>query len=149
MSRDVEDLLARLQADLPARRTPRGRVDTLGALADLAAAWPGPLRQQQRANLDALIRKVHLARRVLTEYELGWKPPATPEALGAAAWRLLVGVLVAFASSVSSRDALERSVAAKCLNAALVALDRSESQVVAGGELREWSDELLEELVGP
>ena len=57
-------------------------------------AQPAALDDARRADLEALCRKVHVARRVYARYAPGWKKPARAEPLDAQQWPRLVEVFL-------------------------------------------------------
>ncbi len=142
---EVRSSLDKILESLPALAEPEaGVIDTANVLVDLAHAWPERLSKDRHRSLEALCRKIHVARQVLAVYRPGWKRRKSAEPLLAAFWPLLTGVFLAYAIPAGGEDA-DRGQALKNLNAALAALDLAPaSERVRGlGELRTWSERLL------
>lgn len=136
-------MLAALAARLAPRSRAEGdRIDTVGALLALARRAPGELDAGARADLHALARKIHVARRVASSYAPGWKRREGAEPLDAAGWPLLVAVLLASAEPAGP-DELARGLALKCLNAALAALELAPPTAPGLPELRARAEALL------
>ena len=75
---DLRDRIARtlqvIMADLPdPPRRLAGTVDTARFLVDLALDWPRTLEQADHAALEALSRKLAVAKQVRAAYNLGRK----------------------------------------------------------------------------
>lgn len=100
-----------------------GGIATGLALAELGRAWPGPLTATQGEALEALCRKIHVAKQVTARYGPGWKKDAAAPGLGTLEWRLLVVVLIAYAAAQKPDSEAGRGLALKLINAALAALD--------------------------
>ena len=121
------------------------RLQTAEVLVGLADSVGNPPDADERRHLDALCRKLQVARRVDDAYTPSWGklPEATP--LPAGFWPLLIVCLLARAESGPEADEDARGLALKLLNAGLVALDQAErvSGVAHTLELRAWADELV------
>ena len=106
-----------------------------------------------RSDLDALCRKLQVAKTTLARYGQGWKRQKGAPKLTAAAWRLLVGMLIAHADAANhqfgglepahrddaARDGFGQGL--KSLNAALAGLQRAESEgVVDLDDLRQRAE---------
>jgi hypothetical protein len=126
-------------------------VITSRVLLDLARTWPGPLGDEQRRDSEALCRKLHVAKKLMTAYAPGWKkvPEAVPLPLPYSS--LTIAVLLAYShlSREESRDA--RGLGFKFLNAALAAVDlaRSQGTIPHLSELQSWAEETLQNLTCP
>ena len=124
----MEETLRRLAARLPDAATDavsasEESIDTIAVLRDLARVAPGAPDAERRAWLDALMRKVHVAKRVDAHYDGRWRRRDGAAPLPAEAWPLLVAVLLAHATPARPDAEDERGFALKCLNAACAALE--------------------------
>lgn len=108
---------------------PADRLVVVAELVGLAGLEGAP--EEGRENLDALCRKVHVARRVDASYGPGWKKLADRQPLDVAAHPLLVAVLLANGERVAQRD---RGYSLKLLNAAVAALELAEAAGANGLE---------------
>ena len=123
-------------------------VNTSKILVSLAQTWPEPLSDQQRKDLEALCRKVHVAKKVMAIYAPGWKKVPEPVPLSLPHWPVLITVLLGYShlDDVNNKDA--RGLAFKFLNAALTALELAKNQETISyfSELQTWAEEILENL---
>lgn len=123
-------------------------VNTSKTLVSLARTWPEPLSDQQRKDLEAMCRKVHIAKKVMAIYAPGWKKVPEPVPLSLPYWSALIAILLGHShlDNVNNKDA--RGLAFKFLNAALASLDLAESQgtIPYFSELQGWAEEVLENL---
>jgi|GEM_PF-6879990 len=104
------------------------------------ASW----RAGDRAALEALCRKVDIAKKVWKDYSPDWKTARVKEPLPLNWWPLLVAAFLQGATQAQSLPADERPVCLKFLNSAFRALDLYRA---AGGkdfadELEQWADDL-------
>ncbi len=153
---DWRALLAELSDAVRASQVPdepEGHTVAAAALA-LADAWPSPACDH-RATLDALNRKVHVAKTTLARYGRGWKRKKGAEPLRAETWRLLIAVFFAYAGDAYELHHIGDAVATpadearfdhtgmalKCLNAGLAAHRRA-----AALQLPELPSDALAEL---
>lgn len=98
-------------------------ISTAAVLAELGRAWPGPLSPEQESALEALCRKIHVAKKVTTHYKPRWKKDAAAPSLSPLQGRLLVVVLIAWAAAQNAGTEEGRGLALKLINAAFAALD--------------------------
>ena len=143
----AEHELAAVLADLPelSRTDPQGR-QTAGVLVELAQAWPGPLGERDRKDLEALCREIAVRGNVFRVYERDWNKVAGADGLRPAWWPLLIAVLLAWSQAGEDGDPDARGLGLKSLNAALGALDMADSRrdVAHLLALRSWCEEILE-----
>lgn len=119
---------------------PAGQLAVVAELVRLAQLEPQG--GEARAPLEALCRKVHVARRIDACYGLGWKKLDEPQPLDVSAYPLLVSVLLAHAERAAQGD---RGLSLKLLNAAAAALDLADGVGASGLEaVRVESDRQLE-----
>ena len=133
-------------ADLPEpAASVDGTLQTAAVLAALARSDPAALDTTARRDLEALCRKVHVARRVDTCYSAGWKKRKGEKPLELAWWPVLVAVLLAHSNAAVVADEEGRGYALKQLNAALAAIDLASARgdVPHLDALRAWADALL------
>lgn len=143
----IRETLDRLAARLPDVRDPPGGRATVPALRLLARAWPGPLGAGSREDLRALVRKVHVATRLDDRYGAAWDRAERAEPLGAAAWSLLIAVLLAFAEAGVADDE-QPGFGLRNLNAALVAIDRARRLGLSEAWLEAWAGAAVARLAG-
>lgn len=148
-ARDAAMLAAVRQDVPPPAPSGSGTIDTVEFLLSLAGAWPAAPDPRSVGGLDALARKLSVAREILAAYGPGWSRPASPEPLAPPAWALLVAVLVAYARDDRPDDPDTRGVALKRLNAAFTALDlgAARGQIPRRLALAAWTQERLAALV--
>jgi hypothetical protein len=115
----LEDAVARV-GELPA--TGPGRIATVRTIADLAVAWPAPLGDESADTLQAICRKIAVAKKVYSEYAPGWAKLDGARAIDTAALRLLAVTLAAYASS-ARLEAGGLGLSLKLVNGALAAID--------------------------
>ena len=151
---DLRDRIARIlqviMADLPdpPTRMP-GTVDTARFLVDLALDWPRTLQQADHAGLEALSRKLAVAKQVRAVYDDAWEKVIDREVLAGSYWALMIALLLATSlEGAQASDADGAGHALKRLNAALTALDiaASMSDVPHLDELKSVAEERVERL---
>jgi hypothetical protein len=98
-------------------------------LAKLGRAWPGPLSPEQEESLEALCRKIHIAKRVTSRYGPRWTKDAHAGELNGLEWRLLIVVLIAYAAAQKPAHEAGRGRALKLLNAAFATLDLAQGKM--------------------
>jgi hypothetical protein len=123
-------------------------VVTSKVLAGLARSWPEPLSDDQRRDLEALCRKVHVAKKLMSVYAPGWKRVSEPVPLSLPYWSLAVAVLLGYSHLEEAENEEARGLGFKFLNAALMALDLARTRGIIPhlSELRTWAEEVLENL---
>ena len=128
-----------LDSDFARLRT----ADVLSGLARADAAAP-----QARASLDALCRKIHIARVVYDAYSPTWGKHANATPVSAELWRLLLAVLLRVAEGAHASDEEQRGLALKCLNAAFAGLDLAHADAGTGSldDLETCAREILARL---
>jgi hypothetical protein len=151
-SSEAKRMLELIMADLPLpTEAEPNLVMTSRVLLDLARAWPGPLGDEQRRDLEALCRKLHVAKKLMAVYAPGWNkvPEAVP--LPLPYWSLTIVVLLAYSHLTREENRDARGLGFKFLNAALAAVDlaRSRGTIPHLSELQSWAEETLENFTCP
>jgi hypothetical protein len=148
-SSEAKRMLELITTDLPYPiEAEPNLVMTSRVLLDLARTWPGPPGDEQRRDLEALCRKLHVAKKLMAVYAPGWNkiPEAVP--LPLPYWSLTIAVLLAYShlSREENRDA--RGLGFKFLNAAVAAVDlaRSRGTIPHLPELQSWAEKISENL---
>jgi hypothetical protein len=140
---DVKGVLARVADGAePAAASGQGAVVTARVLHGLAESWGSPLSASQRSDLEALARKVHVAKKMMASYGAGWKKTQDSEELATECWPLLIAVFLAHADP-GSEVGDDRGLALKNLNAGLEAIDRAARLGVTDAELEAWAQALV------
>jgi hypothetical protein len=117
----LDELIAGRSASAP---TADGPIDVVDVLLRLAAGWHGKRADPaQRTDLEALARKVHVARRVGATYKPGWKKDKEAPALGSEHGALLAGVFTAWSTPPAGATEEDLGLARKCLNVACAAAE--------------------------
>lgn len=150
---EIMTLLRAVQADLPSHEPADSQLVFVPAvLVKLAAAWPGPLTEPHRQQIEKLCLKIGASPTVLQAYEAGWAKPRNGQPLAAAYWPVLLAVLLAWSETPDEMGPDGLGLSLKCLNAALAAYDHIEAMSSAnaasigstgGSPLRSWLDSRL------
>jgi len=119
---------------------------TCDFLAHFHHKWPQYLDQVEMSALDALCRKVDVARKVWLSYDKEWKNPALKEPLPNSVWPALIAAFLLI-STDGDRSEEARGGALKFINAAFNALDFYEAADDShnSSPLRTWAQMRLEE----
>ena len=91
----------------------------------LARKWPAPLDPQDEKGLEALSRKMDIARKIWTAYDAGWEKPSVCESLAPPFFMLLITVVIAYSLPVGNSPE-SKGKGLKRVNTALNALDLCE-----------------------
>lgn len=145
-------MLELIMADLPLPiEAEPNLVVTSRVLLDLARTWPEPLGDEQRRDLEALCRKLHVAKKLMAAYATGWNkiPEAVP--LPLPYWSLTIAVLLAYSHLSREENRDTRGLGFKFLNAGLAAVDlaRSQRTIPHLPELQSWAEKISENLTCP
>ncbi len=125
---EIAELIRRVRAGLPASQSPSSHVVSVPhVLVGLADAWPGPLTQEHRQQIDALCRKISASGGLPAMYNVDWTKRQDAEPLSAPYRLLLLAVLLAWAEVPGAMGPEGRGLSLKCLNAALSTRDADES----------------------
>ncbi len=133
--------------------SPEARDEGISVPAFLSAAirsWPGPMNAGGEAGLEALCRKLAVAKRVKIAYDSSWKRALSQEDLPIPYWPALIALLLAeFQSNAATLDQV-RGVALKRLNAAYSAMEIATALIDVPhlSELARWADVRLTALTG-
>ena len=136
---EIKKVLAEAVEASPAPETlGSSRISTPQTLVKLAQRWPSTPDQEGRAALEALCRKVHVAKKVMNSYQIDWKKDPEARPLDQIHQPLLIAVLLAYSSADKQGTETERGLGLKLLNAALDALDLSARAEPSGSAPMEW-----------
>jgi hypothetical protein len=120
-------------------------VDTTTALVRLAKSWREEISEDDKSDLNAICKKIHISSKVRAFYKRGWRPDKQAEPLPPESWALLIADLLAYSIPQDSEEE-SKGFALKNLNAAFAALDLADKikSVEHLQKLKAWAEHLLE-----
>lgn len=146
-TKDIIEFLGRLSDSVSPPDPAPDCLSTVQVLKSVADALQHQPLDKFRTEIEAVCRKVHVARRVDAQYGKGWKKLKDREDLEASAWPLLIGVLLASSDSEFWQNPEAKGLALKCLNSGLAALELArEAGSPSMGELEDLAAHRLAEV---
>lgn len=129
LDQNIRQILTTILEDIPKPIPPSPNGFNTGAfLTQLVRSWPRPLNQKDADGLEALCKKVAVAKKIWAVYDPGWKKSAAPEPLPTPLWSLLIATLLAYGRGGDNKNAMARGIALKRINTAFQALDLANTQ---------------------